>query len=112
MNLPSLDQLAADPSQASGLPLDATERLLAQVHVIESSLLARLLAVRARSNGQPNATDEADELLTAKEAAQRLGISLDTIYRKKWPFEVRPTPGTRRFSTRGIEKFIRQRQGR
>ncbi len=65
-----------------------------------------------RLNGQPQPS-ESDRLLTVKEAADRLGISRDWVYRhaEKLPFTVRL--GSRLlFSAQGIERYIRQRQGR
>jgi predicted DNA-binding transcriptional regulator AlpA len=55
-----------------------------------------------------------DRLLKAEEAATRLGTTRDYLYRNagKLPFTVRLGPGQLRFSERGIQKFIRSRQGR
>jgi len=108
--LPTLDQLASDPGKATALPLDVAEKLLAQVHVIEGALLARLLAARSQGNGEALA---GDRLLNVEEAARKLGMSEDWCYRqaKRLPFVVR-NGRQLRFSERGIERYIRQRQGR
>jgi excisionase family DNA binding protein len=55
---------------------------------------------------------ETDRLLTAKEAAERLGVSLETVYRKAKdvPFRVK-IGGNLRFSSHGLEAFIRSRCG-
>jgi hypothetical protein len=53
-----------------------------------------------------------DTLLTAKEAAKRLSVPVESLYRKKWPFTVRLGKGTTRYSERGIERFIRARESR
>jgi hypothetical protein len=56
---------------------------------------------------------EEDRLLDVDETAKRLGTSADYIYRhwRKLPFTVRV--GSRlRFSTLGLERFIRARQRR
>jgi hypothetical protein len=81
--------------------------LLTRLACLQPILLARALSPANGGESSPP-----DQLLTAEHAAARLGVSLDSLYRKRWPFEVRPTPGTRRFSTKGIERYIRQRQGR
>lgn len=63
--------------------------------------------------GQREGPAEPDRLLTVAEAAQRLGLSKDHLYRhaNAYPFVVRL--GSRlRFSERGFERYIRQRQGR
>ena len=57
-----------------------------------------------------------DQLLDVKQAAARLGISSDTLYRRaregRCPFAVRVGPGSLRFSSKGLERFISQRSGR
>lgn len=112
--VPSLDQLAQDPAKASVLPLDATEKLLAQTHVVQGALLGRLLAARANvpAGGNDQAESSRDRLLSVKEVAQKLGLSEDHLYRHRdeYPFTVRE--GRRiLFSERGIEDWIRRRQG-
>jgi predicted DNA-binding transcriptional regulator AlpA len=55
-----------------------------------------------------------DRLLTADEAATRLGCSKNYLYRnsKKLPFAVKLTEKRVRFSTRGIDKYLALRQNR
>ena len=55
-----------------------------------------------------------DRLLTVEEAARKLAVSDDWLYRHadKLPFTVRIGDRHLRFSAAGIEKFIRQRAGR
>ncbi len=55
---------------------------------------------------------EPDRLLTPEEAARRLGVSLETVYRKakNLPFRVK-IGGNLRFSSRGLDAFIRSRCG-
>ena len=57
--------------------------------------------------------DEADDASTRAEAAEKLAMTKDFLYRHadEFPFTVRPTSNHLRFSLRGIEKFIRQRTG-
>ncbi len=52
-----------------------------------------------------------DENLSAAEAARRLGLSKDWLYKTDLPFKI---PIGRRvvFSARGLERWNRQRQGR
>ncbi len=76
-------------------------RLLGDLEEIRCTALARLTA--------PAPISERDELLGPGEAARRLGVSTDYLYRHHAQF-----PFTRRvgrkllFSTSGIEKYIRQ----
>lgn len=66
------------------------------------------------ANGNGAHPSEEDRLLTVDEAATKLGVSKDWLYRraKKLPFTVFQSPRMVRFSIRGIERYIRQRQGR
>lgn len=75
----SLDEIAQDPAKTSGLPMDAAKKLLAQAHVAEGALLARLLT-SASTDGHPEAPAEEDRLLTPAEAAARLGVRRSRIY--------------------------------
>ena len=66
------------------------------------------LRFRALSAAQPS-----DRLLDVAEAAELLGMSPDTLYRKAatFPFTVRVRRSLR-FSKLGLEKHIRANQGR
>jgi excisionase family DNA binding protein len=70
-------------------------------------LAARLVAA------EPPTKTQDDTLLTVEEAAQRLGVSKDWLYRRsrKLPFVVRLSRHVR-YSAEGIERFIRSRVGR
>ncbi len=110
--LPSLDELAGDPDRAAALPPESAVALLASCTVAQSALIGRLLSLPATAHPAPDDLPE-DRLLDVHEAAERLGTSTDYLYRhsSKLPFTIRI--GSRlRFSARGIERFIRTRQGR
>ncbi len=110
--LPSLDDPAVDPGRAAALPPESAVALLASCTVAQSALIGRLLSVPPTARIVPNDPSE-DRLLAVDEAAERLGTSTDYLYRhsSKLPFTIRI--GSRlRFSSRGIERFIRARQGR
>lgn len=98
--------------QADGLGQDLPqERLpdaLGDLERVKARLLARLTA--PASGYMPPMEDR---LLTVGEAAQRLALAPDTLYRKArtLPFTVRIGHQVR-FSSAGIEKFIRARHGR
>jgi excisionase family DNA binding protein len=65
------------------------------------------------TTGTPKSTtNQPDRLLTAEEVAQRLNCSTDFIYRhaKQYPFMLRVGRHIR-FSERGLERYIQQRQG-
>ncbi len=102
--LEGVERLVAE-AKAEELPA-----LLGELGRLHSLVLARL-ASTANDGRQTAEAQQADELLDAKKAARRLGVSEDFCYRnKELPFRVQV--GRRvRFSARGIERYIRLRQG-
>ncbi len=83
--------------------------------VLIAALSARLAAEAARRLMEPTTREQSqiqpDENLSIDEAARRLGVSKDFLYRTKLPFRVRI--GRRvLFSARGLERWNRIRQGR
>lgn len=84
--------------------------LLTQVAALQSTLAARLLSVQDHRQS----VSSEDRLLTVEEAASRLGTSEDWLYRHapKLPFTIRLAPRQLRFSSQGIERYLRTRQGR
>ena len=106
--LPTLDDLASNPSKAAMLPPDVARSLWVRGHVA----LGALAPVIATTPSPIAGTAEEERLLTVDDAAVKLGVTRDWLYRraKSLPFTVRPSPGKVRFSLRGIEKYIRQRQ--
>jgi len=105
----TLDELVADPSKATGLPVEAVEALLVKHNAAGQALLGALLAARVNARVVEPAKDR---LLSVEEAAARLAVTVDWLYRhaKTLPFTVRN--GRRLgFSERGIERYIRQQQG-
>lgn len=105
--LPTLDQIAADPAKAAALPVE-----------VRGSLIVRAAAVLAALGAAMAAHEQdagPDRLLTVKEAAERLKLSEDYLYRhaRGLPFFVQPNGGRAiRFSERGIERYLRQQQER
>ncbi len=87
-------------------------RLLGDLERLKVSLLARMLIEQTRGNNQT--PEGEDRLLAVEGAAEKLGVPNDWLYRraKKLPFTVRLGPRHLRFSARGIERYIRRRQGR
>lgn len=81
---------------------------LAELERVKARLTLRLTASASESAGPKE-----DHLLTVEEAALRLALAPDTLYRKAktLPFTVRIGHQVR-FSSAGIERFIRTRQSR
>jgi hypothetical protein len=76
--LPSLDDLVADPSKVKDLSGDECQTMLIKLATAQTLLLGRILSF----NGKPESVKE-DTLLTAKQAAERLGCTPDWLYRHK-----------------------------
>lgn len=80
--------------------------MLAAVSAQMTAATLRLL--EHRTNGQEAGAP--DENLDIEEAARRLGVSVDYLYRHPLPFRVRV--GRRLlFSSRGLDRWIREQQG-
>jgi len=106
---PSLDELVRDPARVWDLPPEAVPALIGELERLRATLWTRLVASR---DAHDREALPKDRLLTVEEAAQKLGLSRDYLYRhaKRFPFTVRL--GSRlRFSERGVERYIRQRTG-
>ena len=89
------------------LGAEALPEALGEAEKLKARLWTRLYAA-----GIPRQEEE-DRLLEVEEAARRLAISTDTLYRRarELPFTVR-IGGNVRFSAQGISRFIATRQGR
>ena len=103
--VPTLADLLNDPERISALPKDVIAELRGQIAKLDTLLLSRLLTVE-----QPSPGSDGDRLLTAPEAAQKLGATEDWLYRhaNTLPFAVRVGKKHLRFSKAGIERYIRQ----
>jgi len=86
--------------QARTTPLAEIPRLLGDLMEISATAQARL-CTPALAPAAP------DQLLDVRAAASRLGCSVDSLYKRDWPFVVRV--GRRRmYSQNKIEEFIRK----
>jgi excisionase family DNA binding protein len=61
----------------------------------------------ARLSAGPVPAQQSDDLLTVKQAATKLGCSVDYLYKRDFPF-VRRLGRKRMFSRNGIEAYLRQ----
>ncbi len=98
--------LLADPAH---VPPDQIPVVLSHLSALQTTLTTRLL----EAQHSPEHTEHSETLLDIEEAARRLATSTDWLYRhaKRLPFTVRVGRALR-FSTHGIDRYIRQRQGR
>lgn len=107
--LPTIDEVASDPARAQGLAPEVRQALTLRA----LAALAALAVTSGTTGPPPAAEDGEDRLLDVDEAAARLGVSSDWLYRRaaRLPFTVR-LGRTLRFSVRGLDRFIRTRQSR
>jgi excisionase family DNA binding protein len=93
------------------MPAKHMPELLSQLERLKALIWVRLMIVPASGTRE---LSPPDRLLEVSEAAKRLGVSKDYLYRhaKQWPFAVRVGPGHLRFSERGLESWIKNRLGR
>ena len=105
VSVPTLTDLLIDPERIPALPKDLIAKLRGQIAKLDTLLLSRLL-----TGDRAGPCPDGDRLLTASEAALKLGLTKDALYRNAYPFMVR-VGSRRRFSEKGIENFIRHRTG-
>lgn len=93
------------------MPVKHMPELLSQLERLRALIWVRLITAPALGMQE---FSPPDRLLEVSEAAKRLGVSKDYLYRhaKQWPFAVRIGPGQLRFSERGLEGWIKNRLGR
>ena len=105
--LAELEVLLKNPEQ---ILREQIPGMLAQLAAVQAALAARLLDCEGDCAGKQ---DNGDRLLDVREAAAKLSVTEDWLYRKgdKLPFIIRLGRNIR-FSEQGIEKYIRQRTGR
>ena len=104
-NTPTLDEVADDPTLARELPSTAIAALLAKCAALQSALAAALLDSRQTPQ---NAADGEDRLLTVDEAAAKLSVTREWLYRrgKRLGLAVKLSDGTLRFSSVALEAYI------
>ena len=105
--IPTLDELAADPTKAATLPPGARQAL-----VLRAAAALAALAVAPPPATPASEAPDRERLLDVAEAADRLGVSRDWLYRRagRLPFTVRLGRAVR-VSDAGLARAIRQRQG-
>ncbi len=109
--IPKLAELLEHPERVSDVPLEAIPALCGKLKELDVALELRVAL--AGNHGQAGTSRDGDRLLDVKEAAAKLGLSKDYLYRNgsKLPFVVLIGRQVR-YSQAGIDKFIKQRMGR
>ncbi|MBI4470957.1 MAG: helix-turn-helix domain-containing protein [Acidobacteria bacterium] len=105
--MPDLSHILADPGALDALAVEELAALRGELMRLDALILARLTA------GNGKAVPAPARLLDAKEAAVRLGVSTDWLYRRsgRLPFMVK-VGGRTMFSEQGIVVYIQRRMGR
>ena len=103
-----LAALVEDPARVARVPPGRIPALLSQLSALQGAMAARLI-----SADRDEAASAEETLLTVDEAAERLGVSKDWLFRRSrtLPFVVRLGRHLR-FSGRGIDRYLRNRTGR
>src|SRR5438093_9112196 len=111
----TLQQLIAEfvlhPDSAEEIPLEVIPAMLIQLAATQSLLAAKLIET-AGSRNVAN-TAESDQLLDVEQAAEKLGVTPDWLYRrsKRLPFAVRLGRALK-FSQNGLDRWIRSKAGK
>lgn len=103
--------MIGDPQQAlATLEAVVRDASLAELPAVIGRLEALRVAALARlTPPQPQRPNDGDRLLTIEETAQRLGVTVPWLRRRPTlPFVVKLSDGVVRYSTRGLDRFIRQ----
>lgn len=110
---PSLDAVAAEPTQVGNLTVAATATLLARSVLVQGVLVARLLALQAEAVEHRGQQHGDDRLLTPAETAAILGVTPRWLYRHahRLPFARRLSRKVLRFSEVGTHKYAATRRG-
>ena len=103
-----LAALVEDPAKVATVPPGRIPALLSQLSALQGAMAARLI-----SADREETVSSEDTLLTVDQAAERLGVSTDWLFRRSrtLPFVVRLGRHLR-LSNRGIDRYLRNRTGR
>jgi excisionase family DNA binding protein len=94
------------PEDVDALPLRLLPTLIAELAGLQARAAARL----RESDASPEPERNTDRLLDVREAAARLGMSADWVYRHahRLPFTRRNGRRAVRFSERGLDAYLKQ----
>ena len=106
-----LAELVSYPERIQELSRESVPALIGETEALKARLWARLQGPES-PRGVSSTLSTGDHLLTASEAAERLGVNKRWIYRKadSLPFTRKLSGGTLRFSERGLERWKETRR--
>ena len=107
-NVSQLRELVEDIERVKDVSGEAIPGILTHLAAIQTALAARLAQ---RNESQQH--NDAERLLTVEEAATKLGVAPDWLYRRspRLPFTVKLGRALR-FSQSGIDRWIRSKSGK
>jgi len=102
----TLEDISREPLRARRLSPDTIATLLAQCGAAQGALLAALVS----SNRSPETQSQETKLLTINEAAAKLAVQPEWLYRrgKRLGLAVKLGDGTLRFSNTALERYIHE----
>jgi predicted DNA-binding transcriptional regulator AlpA len=107
--LPRLDEIASNPACVIDLAPEVlaalATKLVAAHHAIAAEQTRRLIAQR---DDAPPASQ--DRLLTAEEAAPLLGLTVEQVKRRRFPFAKKLSHKVRRFSETGLRRWVERQR--
>jgi predicted DNA-binding transcriptional regulator AlpA len=108
-SVPRLEEVAADPGKLWMVDALTRRALTTTALAALNALFFHELAEAAKNPGSEQ-RERRDRLLSFKEAAVKLGTTLDWLYHhhKRLPFTVRLCSSRPRFSENAIEDYIRK----
>ena len=111
MNPDVLSTLLSNPARAEALPREDIPEVLGKIEQLKAALWVNLTNPDITKGSRAVSDLERasnDQLLTAKAAAERLGVDERWIYRRadSLPFTKRLGERTLRFSERGLEQWL------
>ena len=89
----TLDDIARDPLRVHSLSADATRLLIAMLEMARGALKARRIVLSGETAALASVPDAPDRLLRVGEAAQRIGIAQDTLYKTRMTTRSHSGPG-------------------
>ncbi len=105
--VPTLDELAADPSKVAALPRAAIQTLLHRCVSVQAVLLGALAV------SEPNraaSRDDSERLLTVPEVAERIGMSESWVEKHTADLPTRVSvAGTPRWRKSDLDRWIKNR---
>lgn len=109
MNPSTLAELAADPDRLEHVPDEDLPDVLAGLERLRARVWMRMSRPPETNGSGP--APEPDNLLKVEEAADILGVTEDWLYghADDLPFAVKLGPRTRRFSERGLYRWLETR---